>query len=192
MRTSALVLAVLAVTILGGCASAISPLYTNTDNVTDPSIVGTWLSNEQNNQSTVQIEKTNAGSYQVTLHVQKSGDDSVYDAHLAKLAGVSFADLLLTSYRHEGQNVNLPPGAIALHEIVKYQITEDDLAVSSIDGDALDKAAKRAGFSLQLRDTSKTHGGSTVILSTTPELRRYFSAHPAEIFGEVEHLKRQR
>lgn len=191
MRISALVLAALAVTVLGGCASTVSPLYTNTDAVTDPAIVGTWVSNEQNNQSTVRVEKTNNGSYQVTLHDQKSGDDSVYNTHLVKLGSVSFADLLLTSYRHQGQDVDLPAGAVALHEIVKYQVTGDDLAISSIDGDALDKAAKQAGFPLQLRDTEKT-GGTTVILSTTPELRRYFSAHPADIFGEVGHLKRQR
>jgi hypothetical protein len=78
-----------------------------------------------------------------------------------------------------------------LHQIVKYQVTGDDLAVSAIDGDALDKSAKQPGFPLQLRDT-KQSGGDTVILSTTEELRRYFSAHPADIFGEVDHFKRQR
>jgi hypothetical protein len=180
----------MAVVLLGGCASAVSPLYTNTDAVIDPAIVGTWVNKEKDNQSTVRIEKTKDGSYQVTVHDQKSGDDSVYDAHLVRLDHVSFADLLLTKYRHTGQDMDLPAGAVPLHEIVKYQITGNELSVSSIDGDALDKAARQAGFSLQLRDTEKT-GGSTVILSTTPELRRYFSAHPADIFGTAEHLTRR-
>jgi len=190
MRISALVVVAMAVALLGGCASAVSPLYTNTDGITDPAIAGTWVGNERDNQSTVRIEKLNDSSYGVTVHDQKSGDDSVYDAHLVRLGHVSFADLLLTNYRHAGQDVDLPAGAIALHEIVKYQITGNELSVSSIDGDALAKAARQAGFSLQLRDTEKS-GGSTIILSTTPELRRYFSAHPADIFGTAEDLTRQ-
>lgn len=191
MRISPFVVAAISLTLFGGCASAVSPLYTSTDAVADPAIVGAWVSTEKDNPSTVRIEKEKGGSYQVAVHDPKSGDDSVYDAHLVKLGGASFADLLLTDYRHEGQNVDLPAGAVPLHEIVKYQIAGDDLAVASIDGDALDRAARQTGFSLQLRDTEKS-GGSTVILSTTPELRRHFSAHPADIFGELEHLKRQR
>jgi hypothetical protein len=189
MRLPTLVAVVLGTSVIAGCASTVSPLYTNTDKVTDPAIIGTWTW-MSGDQSTVRIEKEKDGSYQVSVHDQKSGDDSVYDAHLVKLGTVSFADLLLTNYLHDGKNVDLPAGAVPLHEIVKYQIAADDLSVSSIDGDALDKAAKQAGFSLQLRDTEKS-GGSTVIISATPELRRYFSAHPAEIFGEVDHLKRQ-
>jgi hypothetical protein len=191
MRISALLVAAIAVALLGGCASAVSPLYTNTDATTDPAIVGTWASNERDNQSTVRIEKTKDGSYRVTVHDQKSGDDSVYATHFVRLGRASFADLLLTNYRHTGQDMDLPAGAVPLHEIVKYQVTGNELSVSSIDGDALDKAARQAGFSLQLRHTEKG-GGNTVILSTTPELRRYFSAHPADIFGTAEHLTRQR
>jgi hypothetical protein len=190
MRVSALVATLLATLSAAGCASAVSPLYTNTDAVTDPALAGNWISTDQKNQSTVRIEKENDGSYLVAVHDQKSGDDSVYDTHLVKLGGVSFADLLLANYRHDGQDVDLPWGAVPLHEIVKYQISGDDLSVSSIDGDALDKAAKQAGFPLQMRDTA-TSGGNTVILSTTPELRRYFSAHPADVFGQADHLKRQ-
>ncbi len=191
MRFPALVATVLTAFFVGGCASAVSPLYTKTDAVADPAIVGTWVGGDKDDQGTVRIEGMKDGSYQIDLHDAKSGDDTVYEAYLVKLGGVSFADLLLTDYRHAGQHADLPAGVVALHEIVKYQVTGDDLAVSAIDGDALDKSAKQPGFSLQLRDT-KESGGSTVILSTTEELRRYFSAHPADIFGEADHFKRQR
>lgn len=180
----------LAPCIAGGCASSVSPLYLSPGTVTDPSVVGNWIGGEPDDQDTVHIEQTKNASYKVTVHDAKSGDDSVYDAYLVKLGGASFADLLLTSFRHAGQNVDLPAGAVALHEIIKYRLAGDDLSVSSIDGDALEKSAKRPGFSLELRDTQKS-GGSTVILSTTAELRRYLAAHPADIFGSAEHLKRQ-
>jgi hypothetical protein len=191
VRFPALAATLLAAFFVGGCASAVSPLYTKTDAVTDPTLVGTWVGGDNDDQDTVRIEATKDGSYQITLHDAKSGDDTVYEAYLVKLGGVSFADLLLTHYRHAGQEVDLPAGAVALHEIVRYRIVGNDLYSSGIDGDALDKSAKQPGFSLQLRNTEQS-GGSTVILSTTEELRRYFSAHPADIFGEADHFKRQR
>ena len=188
MRLRSLAAMLLAAFVGSGCASAVSPLYTNTDAVTDPAIVGTWIGGKDN-QHTVQIEKTSDSSYEVTVHDAKSGDNTLYEAHLVKLGSASFADLLLTNYRHAGQNVDLPWGAVALHEILKYQIAGDDLSCSIIEPDALKKSAKQPGFPLQFRDTKEN--GDTVILSTTDELRRYFSAHPADIFGEVDHLKRQ-
>jgi hypothetical protein len=190
MRLPAFVATILAAFVVGGCASTVSPLYNKTDAVSDPAIVGAWVSDEKDHPGTVHIEKTNDASYQVTLHDAKSGDDTEYEAHLVKLGGASFADLLVTNERHAGQDVDLPAGAVALHLIVKYQISGDDLAYSAIDVDALDKSAKQSGSPLQLRDT-KQQGGDTVIVSTTKELRRYFSAHPADIFGEPSHLTRQ-
>ena len=190
MRFLVLCTALLCSLLVGGCASAVSPLYTKSDLVTDPSVVGTWVNSDKDNPGTVHIEKTQNGSYQVAVHDTKSGDDTVYEAYLVKLGSTSFADLLLTNYRHAGQDINLPAGAVALHEIVKYQVVGGDLSYSIIDPDALKKLAKQPGFPLQFRDT-KESGGDTVILSTTEELRRYLSAHPTDILGEAEHLKRQ-
>lgn len=195
MRISALAGAVAAITLLCGCASTVSPLYTKTDAVADPAIVGTWVSNDQNNQGTVRIEKAKDGSYQVTTHEKNSGDEATYEAHLVKLGGASFADLLLTDYQHAGQSIDLPAGAIALHEIIKYQVGGDDLSYSAIDDDALRKFAKQPGFPLQFRETkpgdTKPLGGDTIILSRTSDLRGYFAAHPADIFGDAKHLTRQ-
>lgn len=191
MRLPALVASLLAVFFVGGCASAVSPLYLKTDAVADPAVIGTWIGAGNNEHAIVHIEQMKNGSYQITVHDTESGDDSIYDANLVKLGGASFADLLLTSFRHAGQNVDLPGGVVALHQIVKYQITGDGLSFSVIDGNALDKSAKQPGFSLQLRNTEGT-GGDTIILSTTDELRRYFSAHPSDIFEKPTVLHRQR
>lgn len=188
MRLSALAVSLLAIAYVAGCASTVSPLYTKTDAVTDSAILGTWISTDQNNRGTVHVEKSKDNSYQVTVHDQ-SDDDTVYEAHLVKLGGTSFADLLVTGYRHAGQNVDIPTGAVPLHQIVKYRVTGDDLYCSVIDDDALGKATK-PGFPLQLRATKET-GGDTVILSSTGVLRRYFSAHPGDIFGPPDHLKLQ-
>lgn len=195
MRLPALVATLLAVSFFGGCASTVSPLYTNADAVADPAIVGTWVSNDQNDPGTVRIEKTKDGPYRVITREANSGDEATYEAHLVKLGGASFADLLLTDYQHAGQSIDLPAGAIALHEIIKYKVSGDDLSYAAIDDDALRKSAKQPGFPLQFRDTkpmdTKPLGGDTIILSRTSDLRRYFAAHPADIFSEAEHLTRQ-
>ncbi|HEV2305455.1 MAG TPA: hypothetical protein VGR93_08050 [Candidatus Acidoferrales bacterium] len=192
MRFSVFAIAALGLCFASGCASTVSPLYTKVDAVTDPALVGTWITQKQDEgQNIVHIAPVKDGSYQVTVHDTKSGDDAIYQAHLVGLNGESFADLLLMDYRHEGQSLDLPWGAVALHQIVKYSVAGDDLACSTIDDDALRKSAKQPGFPLQFRDTSGT-GGDTVIVSTTDELRHYLSSHPAAIFGNAEHLKRQR
>ena len=195
MRFSAFVAAALGAYLVTGCASTVSPLYKTSDTVSDSGIVGAWVGGDNDNRSIVHIEVGQHGFYEVTVHDLKSGDDSVYDAHLVKLSNESFADLLLVEYRHAGQSIDLPPGAVALHEIVEYRLKGDNLAISVIDGDAFGKAAKQPEFPLQFRDTkvgtASEVGGDTVILSTTDELRRYFSAHPTDIFGKPTVLKRQ-
>jgi hypothetical protein len=189
MRLPAVVATLLATLSVAGCASTVSPLYVKTDAVADPAIVGTWAGSDKNGSGTVRIEAIKDGSYQVSIHDNNSGDDAVYEAHPVKLGGASFADLILTKFHHGGQDVDLPWGAVALHEIVKYQLSGDDLAVSVIEDDLLTKSAKQSGFPLRVQDTAKN--GDTVILSTTGDLRRYLTAHPADIFGESEHFKRQ-
>lgn len=194
MRLPALAATLLAALFVGGCASTVSPLYTKTDAVTDSAIVGTWISTDKDSPGTVHIEVKKNASYQVTVHDPKSDEDTTYEAHLVKLGSTSFADLLLTRFRHGGQDVTIPEGAVPLHQIVKYRVAGDDLSISLIDGDAFEKSAKQSGFPLQFRDTREGTGsqtGDTVILSTTDEIRSYLSAHPANIFGEPGHFKRQ-
>src|SRR5690348_6508946 len=194
MRLPAVVASLLAVIFVAGCASTVSPLYLKTDAVTDPAIVGTWISTDKD-PGTVRIEAMNDGSYQVTIRDDQTGDNSVYQTHLIKLGSTSFADLLLTTSHLSGQDVQLPWGAVSLHQIVKYQVAGDDLSISVIDDNALQKSAKQPGFPLQFRGTQVGTGsgvaGDTVIISSTEDLRRYLSAHPAEIFGEASHFKRQ-
>lgn len=194
MRLPALAASLVAM-LIAGCASTVSPLYSKTDAVTDPGIIGSWVSASKDNQSAIHIEKSKDDSCQITVYDPESDDDTTYEAHLVKLGSASFADLLLTGYRHAGQDIDIPNGAVPLHQIVKYQVAGDDLSVSLIDGDALEKSAKQPGFPLQLRGTKEGTGseiaGDTIILSTTGDLRSYFSAHPADIFGDPSHFKRQ-
>ena len=189
MRFSALFVAALAVYLVSGCASSVSPLYLKTDAVADPAIVGTWVGADIDTSGTFRVEAMKGGSYQVSTHYNESRDEVVYEARLVKLGSASFADLIVTKLRHNGQDLDLPWGAVPLHEIVKYQVTGDDLAVFLISDDALSHSALLPGFPLRFQDTEQDD--NRVIISITDELRRYFSTHPAGIFSDPGHFKRQ-
>ena len=176
--------------VLGGCASSVSPIYTKSDSAEEPGVVGNWSSEKSDELENVRVEKDKGAIYKVTLHDKKSGTDSVYETHFLKIQNASFADLLITDYRHGADSIDLPFGAEPLHQIVKYQLAGDDLTIWAIDSDAFDKASKQPGFTLQFR-LNKEDNGDTIIISSTQEIRTYLAAHPLDIFGEATHLKRQ-
>ena len=175
---------------LGGCASSIAPIYTKADSIDEPALVGNWSSEKLDELDKVRVEKDKDGAYKVTIHDQKSGTDSVYETHLLKLQDASFADLLISDYRHGNDQIELPFGAEPLHQIVKYRVNGDDLTIWAIDGDAFEKASKQPGFTLQFR-TNKSEGGDTIITSPTDAIRTYLSSHPSDLFGDPTPLKRQ-
>jgi hypothetical protein len=175
-----------------GCVHSISPAYTKSDAVEEPGLVGTWTSGKPDEQDDrVLIEKAGNEPYKVTIHDSKSGNDAVYATHLIKLNGDAFADLLLVGFRHGHDEIELPIGVAPLHQIVKYKLNGDDLQFWGISGDAFESASKQPGFSLQFRMTQEEHGDA-LITSSTEQIREYLSAHPSEIFGQPDHLKRKK
>lgn len=192
MRTPCCIAIALCALAAGGCASSVAPIYTASDSVEEPGLVGNWSSEKPNELDKIRIEKDKGSKYKVTIHDQKSGNDSVYETHLLKLQNANFADLLISDYRHGEDQIDLPFGAEPLHQIVKYQLKGDDLTIWAIDGDAFDKASKKPGFSIQFgRNKRDGDGGDPIIVSPTEVIRAYLSAHPSDIFGEPARLKRQ-
>jgi len=190
MQRFCFVAILLSVSALAGCASSIAPIYTKADAVDEPALVGNWSSEKSDELDKVRIGKDKDGLYKVTIHDQKSGTDSVYDTHLLKLQDASFADLLISDYRHGDAQIDLPFGAEPLHQIVKYRLSGDHLNIWAIDGDAFEKASKQPGFTLQFR-TTKQDSGDTIIISPTDAIRAYLSSHPSDLFGDATLLKRQ-
>jgi hypothetical protein len=175
-----------------GCVHSISPAYSKSDAVEDPGLVGTWTSGKPDEKDdTVLIEKAVNEPYKVTMHDGKSGNDAVYETHLVKLNETSFADLLVVGFRHGTDEIELPIGVEPLHEIVKYKLNGDDLQFWGISGDQFESASKQTGFALQFKMTQEKHGDA-LLTSSTEQIREYLAAHPSEIFGEADHLKRKK
>jgi len=185
-------LLILCVFCAAGCVHSISPAYVKSDAVEEPGLVGTWTSGKPDEQDdTVLVAKASNDPYKVTMHDSKSGNDAVYETHLIKLNGTSFADLLLVGLRHGSDEIELPIGVEPLHQIVKYKLEGDDLQFWGISGDAFERAAKQPGFPLQFRMTQEEHGDA-LLTSSTEQIRLYLTAHPSEIFGQPDHLKRKK
>lgn len=177
--------------VIAGCASSVSPLYTKADAADEPGLVGTWTSDKSDSLDSIRIEKSKDGAYEAILRDAKGGAEATYEMHLIKLGENSFADLMLSNYTHGNDSVDLPMGAVALHQIAKYKLTGDELSAAFVDGDAFDKASKKDGFTIQFRST-KSDGGDIVITSSTEQIRAYLAAHPSDIFGDPDVLKRKR
>ncbi|HET9402038.1 MAG TPA: hypothetical protein VFO34_13915 [Candidatus Acidoferrales bacterium] len=175
---------------LAGCASSVAPLYTKSDAADEPGLVGAWTSDKSDALDSIRIEKSKDG-YEAILRDAKGGAEATYEMHLIKLGDNSFADLLLSNYTHGNDSVDLPMGAVALHQIAKYKLAGDELSVAFVDGDAFDKASKKDGFTIQFRST-KNEGGDVVIISPTEQIRAYLASHPADVFGDPDVLKRKR
>jgi len=192
MRVRFVPLVLLCFVCLAGCVHSISPAYTKSDAVEEPGLVGTWTSGKPDEQNdTIRIERANNEPYKVTMHDSKSGNDAVYETHLTKLNGNAFADLLLVGFRHGAGEIELPIGVEPLHQIVKYKLDGDDLQFWGISGDAFESASKAPGFGLQFKMTQEKHGDA-LITSSTEQIRDYLAAHPSEIFGAPDHLKRKK
>lgn len=190
MRISIVALLLLSA-LVAGCASSVSPLYTKADATDDPGLVGTWTSDKSDALDSIRIEKSKDGAYEAIVRDAKGGTEATYEMHVIKLGDNNFADLMLSNYTHGNDSVDLPMGAVALHQIAKYKLAGDELSVAFVDSDAFDKASKKDGFTIQFRST-KSESGDVVIISATEQIRAYLASHPADIFGDPDVLKRKR
>lgn len=190
MRISVTALLLLSL-LISGCASSVAPLYMKSDSADEPGLIGTWTSDKSDALDSVRIEKSKDGAYEAILRDAKGGAEATYEMHLIKLGDNSFADLMLSNYTHGNDSVDLPMGAVALHQLAKYKLTGDELSVAFVDGDAFDSASKKDGFTIQFRST-KSDGGDIVIISTTEQIRAYLASHPADLFGDPDIFKRKR
>lgn len=188
MRFPVLAAIVISVFSLGACAASVSPLYTKSDSITEPGLVGTWVGDKP--EDSFSIAQGKGAAYRLATHSAEDGTDAIYDVHLTKVNGASFADVFLDEFKRGDKGIDLPGGAVALHCIVKFQLAGDDLSVWLLDPDAIQKAAKSPGFPLRSSETEES-GGTLVIFSPTNDIRGYLAAHPSDLFGDVQHFRRK-
>jgi len=78
------------VTMLAGCVPSLNPLYTESDAIFDPALLGAWA--ETDSQETWAFTKRAGKEYQL-INTDKDGKKSEFLAHLLKIEGEMFLDL---------------------------------------------------------------------------------------------------
>lgn len=155
--------------ILAGCVPSIYPLYTNKDVIFDPSLIGSWLIEDEDETWT--FAPGDGRSYDMSV----SGDDStaVFRAHLVELDGHRFLDVCPN-----------PPGwsdspysdlMLPLHWFGPVSVVGDTMAIALIDPDDL---AALADSGIAIPSYVDVHF-LRVLTASTEELQKFVTKNPA-------------
>ena len=195
MKLWLLPLVIFACFLLVGCPSySLHPLYTDQDAVVVPALEGTWIdpSSDPKEKTTFQTTFQKSGDHGYTMIVDEAGTKLIqtYDIRLIRLGNQLFMDLAWSDQTLNGANLDPPIGAFIAHEILKVEISEDDLAYATLEDDAIKKQGRATGENLLEYRTSDN--GALLVTASTDGLRRYVAAHAGDAFSSFEHLKKKR
>jgi hypothetical protein len=174
MKTIIKTVAVLASTaVLAGCVvTSVYPFYTVKDVVFDPALLGAWAEADSTNAANEhwRFEKAENEAYVLTVHeVDKHTE---FDAHLFKLRGVLFLDLLPRER---------PDNSLPLHYLLKVNRIAPSLDWTLLDYDWLSKLVekdpKAIRHMLVPKKLGETGNGDFVLTADTAELQRFILKH---------------
>jgi hypothetical protein len=188
MKKPLLGLVVVLSVFLAGCpVSDLHPLYNDGDNVSEPDLVGKWVSPDSSNNGSLSFEKSAGSAYSMIVNDPDQGVTDTYEVHLVRLGGNLFGDIRFSKRVRAGNNSDMPVGMISGHLIVKLVIKNDDLAVSTMEDDLLEKNSATDKPSLAYQDHDPD---GVLVTSDTEALRRYVTAHGTDGFSEPDHWNR--
>ncbi len=192
MKKTILGLVIVASIFLAGCpVSDLHPLYNDSDNVTEPLLVGKWLPPDAGDKGSISFEKTSGNGYTMILDDPDGGFRDRYDCRLVRLGGNLFADLHFSNRSHGDANVDMPFSMISTHMVIKLTVAKDELGWAAMEDDGFknsvkqDGAAEKSAVGNMLYDAD-----NSLVLADTETLRRYVTAHPVDGFSDGEKLKR--
>jgi hypothetical protein len=194
MKKPILGLATLASFFLAGCpVSDLHPLYTSSDNVAEPLLVGKWIPPDSGDKGGISFEKASGSGYTMTVDDPDTGYSDRYDVQLVRLGGNLFADLHFSSRSHGATNIDMPFGVTATHMVVKLTVTKDDLGWATMEDDSLKNIMKTdAAPGKPAVGNLAYDSDDSLVLADTETLRRYVTAHATDGFSAGDHLKRAR
>lgn len=177
--------AVVAVALLVSCMPAYSvhPYFTEKDLIFDPSLVGTWYSQDDENQrGAVVIEQMDFNGkpgYEISLTniTDKPATPEInqkFDARLFKLGGEQFLDVVQSDLRSGDDQIAVL--AMPVHMLAKVSLQEDSLTFWFLDDEWLKK-------SLESGQTSTAHeieDDTPVLTAPTADLQKFVLDHANE------------
>jgi hypothetical protein len=163
MNAKMFIIATGVMAILAGCMPSVYPLYTDKDIVLDPSLVGTWINQEDDEKWT--FARGDGQSYDMAI----SGEDStvMFQTHLVELGGHRFIDVCPRPPDWEDspyRDLMLP-----LHWLGSISIDGDTLIISLMDPNDMSKLAKSGVKTPSYVDVDNLR----VLTASTEELQKF-------------------
>jgi hypothetical protein len=194
VKKTILGLVIVASIFMAGCpVSDLHPLYSDSDNVLEPLLVGKWIPPDAGDKGFIAFEKASGIGYTMILDDPDSGFSDRYDCRLVRLGGNLFADLHFSNRSHGDANVDMPFSVISAHMVIKLTVTKDELGWAAMEDDGFknlmkqDTPAEKPAVGNLAYDAD-----DALVLADTETLRRYVAAHPVDGFSDGEKLKRSK
>jgi hypothetical protein len=164
-RPPVLALACATLAVLSGCyVQSIQPAYTEKTMSYDPELVGTWVSDEDE-EYVFTMTDTTRGMY--TLVSDQDGAEARFEAVLFQLGGSAFLDIYPEA--PETENTFYMDHLLRVHNILRVEMDADTLWVQDFDAEWLHDAIDAK----KVRMANVPLDGAILLTGTTPELQSF-------------------
>jgi len=175
MRTKSFIVLLLAAAFLAGCVvQSIQPLFTESEYVTDPGLIGTWVQKEDDGKEIgVWTFEADERRYKLA-HTDEKGRKAVFHMAAGKIGTNTFFDFSLRDPLPGSELNDLAAvGLIAVHVFVKAVKTNDTLVLLAMDYEWLEK---------HLAENPKTiahviQDKRPILTGSTAELKAFVARH---------------
>lgn len=158
MRSIRAILIILTTALFAGCpVRSVFPLFTEKDAVFNPSLIGTWESEDE----TYTFEKLQEKNYRLAIRPKKENDSALYVVWLGKIGARWFLDSYPIVNSEEYHY-------FSMHLFTRMDLNGDTLRIASLEADWLSKMIdeKKMQFTHVLR------GNEVILTGSTTELQK--------------------
>jgi hypothetical protein len=170
-----------AVAAISGCyVQSIRPAYTEKTIAYDPEMVGTWVSDEDE-EYVFTMSDTTRGRY--TLLSDQGGSEARFEAVLFQVGGAAFLDIYPEA--PETENTFYMDHLLRVHNILRVEMDADTLWVQDFDAEWLQDAINKK----QVRVPNVLLDGAILLTGSTGELQSFISKYAKSKFAYSEPAK---
>lgn len=177
-RPLAIVLGCAALAALSGCyVQSLQPAYTDKTITYDPELMGTWVSDEDE-EYVFTMSDTTRGMY--TLSSDEGGSTARFEAALFQVGGAAFLDIYPEA--PETENTFYMDHLLRVHNILRVEMDADTLWVQDFDAEWLQNAIDKK----KVRVSNVPLDGAILLTGPTSELQSFIAkyAKSKEAFSE--------
>lgn len=182
MKTKLCHWTVMATMLLAGCLPSLNPVYTDSDLVFDPALVGVWK--QPKSSATWAFSKRDDKSYDLA-YTDEKGRTGRFIARMAKLDGTLFLDLYPAEFQAD-ESALYKFHLVPIHTVYLVRRTTPRVDLAAIDYDWLEKLLAEHPDAI----AHATFDGRKLITASTTELQAFVLQHKEAFRGDFS-LERQ-